>query len=326
MKLLSRSSSSLVSLIALLVNLAILATKFAAYELTASQAVLSDALEGIINIIAAGAAFVVLLLSNRPADRTHPYGHGKAEFFSAAFEGGLISFAAALIIISAGMALATGHSVSKIDAGLLIVSVAGVVNLVLALYLLRAGKKLQSTALTASAHHSLSDFWTTLGTVCGLGLVQLTGIMAIDSIVALAMGGYLTWTGLKIVRRSFGALLDEEDQEMLESLVDACNKIRFPGIIKVHHVRAMRSGSYHFIDAHVVVPEFWEIHTAHDQVNAFERQLIQAHSHRGEIHFHMDPCRRRHCASCDLPSCQIRQSQFVNHEDYTLDKITAKKV
>lgn len=316
----------MVSLIALIANLAILAAKFSAYELTGSQAVLSDALEGIINIIAAGAAFLVLLLSNRPADRTHPYGHGKAEFFSAAFEGGLISFAAALIIISAGMALATGHSVSKIDSGLLIVSLAGFANLALALYLLHAGKKLQSSALIASGHHSLSDFWTTLGTIVGLGLVQLTGIMAIDSIVALAMGGFLTWTGLKIVRRSFGALLDEEDQEMLESLVDACNKVRVPGIIKIHHVRAMRSGSYHFIDAHVVVPEFWEIHTAHDQVNAFERKLIDAHSHRGEIHFHMDPCRRRHCGNCDLSNCQIRQSEFIGHDQYTLGSITAKKV
>ncbi|NDC37202.1 MAG: cation transporter [Proteobacteria bacterium] len=318
-------SSSRAGFISLAANTLILTCKFFAYEMTGSQAILSDALEGIINIVAAGTAFFVLSVSNRPADRNHPYGHGKAEYFSAAFEGGLISFAAALIVISAGHALVSGHTVSQLDSGLLLVAVAAGLNLVLALYLMRAGKTMQSSALIASGHHSLSDFWTTLATIAGLGLAQLTGLTVIDPIVALGMGALLTWTGVKIVRGSLGALLDEEDEEMLESLADACNRVRLSGIIKVHHVRAMRSGSYHFIDAHVVVPEFWEVHTAHDEVNRFERKLIEAHSHRGEIHFHTDPCRRQHCGQCDLADCPIRQAPFGGLATYTIEGITAKK-
>lgn len=319
-------SSSRAGFISVAANAIILAFKFFAYEMTGSQAILSDALEGIVNIVAAGSAFVVLVLSNRPADRNHPYGHGKAEYFSAAFEGGLISFAAVLIVISAGHALITGHTVTKLDSGLGLITVAALCNLGLALYLLRAGRRTQSSALLASGHHSLSDFWTTLATIVGLGLVHITGAAIIDPLVALGMGGVLSWTGLKIVRGSLGALLDEEDEEMLEALVSACNKVRLPGIIKVHHVRAMRSGAYHFIDAHVVVPEFWEMHTAHDEVNRFERKLIEAHSHRGEIHFHMDPCRRKHCSMCDLSNCPLRQAQFEGHDTYTIEGITAKKV
>ncbi len=318
-------SSSRAGLISVAINAIILTFKFFAYEMTGSQAILSDALEGIVNIVAAGSAFVVLMLSNRPADRNHPYGHGKAEYFSAAFEGGLISFAAVLIVISAGHALLAGHTVTKIDSGLVLISVAALCNLGLALYLLRAGRRTQSSALIASAHHSLSDFWTTLATIIGLGLVHMTGIALIDPVIALGMGALLTWTGLKIMRGSLGALLDEEDEGMLEALVSACNKVRLPGIIKVHHVRAMRSGSYHFIDAHVVVPEFWEVHTAHDEVNRFERKLIEAHSHRGEIHFHTDPCRRQHCGQCDLSDCPIRQAAFTQHSNYTIEGITAKK-
>src|SRR5262249_3361466 len=115
------------------------------------------------------------------------------------------------------------------------------------------------------------------------------------------------------------------DVKILATLARTCNQIHIPGIIKIHYVRIMRSGSYHFIDAHVVVPEFWEVLHAHDEINQFERKLIENHPYQAEIHFHLDPCRKAFCAHCDLPSCPVRQKEFVNITPYTVDELTARQ-
>ena len=303
----------------------ILLVKFAAYLLTGSQAIFSDALESIVNVVAAIVAYFSISLSSQPADSNHPYGHGKSEFFSASFEGGLVTFAAIAIVVRAIYALVVGHSISGISEGLLLLSGATVANLLLGIYLRYCAKVNQSSALLASAEHVLSDVWNTLASLIGLLLVKYTGIMAIDPIVALLMGGYLGLIGYRIVRKSVGALLDEEDSDILQGLVRAFNGVHVPGIIKIHYTRVMRSGNYHFVDAHVIVPEFWDILHAHDEVNHFERKLIGMHSNQGEIHFHIDPCRKAHCADCDLPSCPVRTTEFKSLKLYSVDAITARK-
>ncbi len=311
-------------LISLVVGLIVLGVKFWGYALTNSQVVLSDALESIVNVIASGVALFALRYAATPPDQKHPYGHGKGEFFSAAFEGGLIVFASVMIIADSTRALILGHELRAIDFGMLIVIVAGTLNLMLALYLLRVGRMAGSASLEASGQHLLSDVWTTGASLVGLLVVRATGVSALDALLGIAAGAYLGIVGAKILRGSIGGLLDENNRDVLSSLAQAFNVVQHPGIIGVHGARIMRAGNYHYIDAHVIVPEFWDVQRSHDEVNAFERKAIEHYRYSGEIHFHIDPCRRDYCRKCILANCPVRQEEFSERIHHSLEEVSAK--
>jgi cation diffusion facilitator family transporter len=306
--------------LSLVVGTALLCAKYLAYRLTGSSAVLSDALESIVNVVAAVFALGGLAFAGRPADRSHPYGHGKIEFFSAVFEGGLIAFAAVMIVYQAGVSLLHGVEVRALDLGLAIIAGAGLANLALGAYLIRVGRRHDSLALVADGKHVVSDFWTSLGVVGGLALVRITGLLWLDPLVAAIVGVNLAFTGLRLVRYAAGGLLDEEDSGLLARLLQAMNANLVPGIIRIHNLRAMRSGRFSHVDAHLVVPEFWSVERAHDAADAFERRVIDSGSVSGEIVFHLDPCRREYCAACDLPDCPIRREPFVGRPALTVDE------
>ncbi|MBI3782557.1 MAG: cation transporter [Deltaproteobacteria bacterium] len=307
--------------VSLIVGTILLGAKYLAYELTGSTAVLSDALESIVNVVAAVFAIGGLMFAGRPADRSHPYGHGKIEFFSAAFEGGLIAFAATMIIYEAALSAVRGVEVRQLDVGLAITAVAGLANLALGGFLVRTGRRHHSLTLVADGQHVISDFWTSLGVVIGLLLVRVTGFVWFDPIVAAVVGVNLSFTGFRLVRHAAGGLLDEEDSGLLHKLIEAMNANMLPGIIRVHNMRAIRSGRFTHIDAHLVVPEFWPVKEAHDAADAFEREVILAGAMEGEIVFHMDPCRRFYCAQCDIRECPIRTTPFVSFPALTLEEV-----
>jgi len=307
--------------VSLVVGSALLAAKYIAYQQTGSTAVLSDALESIVNVVAAMFAIGGLVFAGRPADRSHPYGHGKIEFFSAAFEGGLISFAAVMIIYQASASLWHAAEVRQLDLGLAITAGAGAVNLALGAFLVRTGRAHDSLTLVADGKHVLSDFWTSLGVVIGLTLVRVTGVVWLDPLVAAIVGLNLAWTGLRLVRHAAGGLLDEEDTALLEKLLGALNASMVPGIIRVHNLRAIRSGRFSHIDAHLVLPEFWPVERAHEAADAFERQVMAAGDIDGEIVFHTDPCRRLYCAQCDIGACPIRVEPFRSRSALTVEEV-----
>lgn len=310
------------SRISLIASLVFLAIKFYGYRITHSQAVFSDAMESIVNVIAAAVAIFVIWYSRKPADQDHPYGHGKAEFFSAAFEGGLIAFASLLIVVEAVRALMIGAHVARADLGVAITLGTGIGNAVLGAYLLRMGRRANSATLEASAHHVLSDFWSSAGVAVGLLLVAFTHQQWLDPVVALVMAGVLGKTGFKLVRKSFGALLDGEDREILENLVKIVGRRRPSGIIQLHHVRVMRSGHYHHIDAHAVVPEYWDVAEAHDKTDAFETELMRDYPYPGELHLHVDPCRQAYCRNCDVAGCPIRKHPFEHLRQLSIEELT----
>ncbi len=196
----------------------IFAAKFAGYRLTRSTAILSDALESIVNIIAALFTLASLRFASRPADENHPYGHGKVEFLSSGFEGGLIAFAALLIVYEAVDALWFGRELLAIDVGLALVIVAGIANALLGYFLVRTGRRTHSPAIEADGQHVLSDFWTSAGVVVGLGLVAATGWQPFDPLVAIALGANLAIVGVRLLRRAVGGLLDESDPGLLAKL------------------------------------------------------------------------------------------------------------
>ena len=306
--------------ISLVVSILLLAAKYQAYRLTGSTAILSDALESIVNVVAAVFALGGIMFAGRPADRNHPYGHGKIEFFSAAFEGGLIAFAAVVILYEVVLSLVVRLQVRELDTGLLIISGAGLANLALGLFLVRTGRKHQSLTLVADGQHVLSDFWTTVGIVVGLLLVRVTGIWWLDPLVAAVVAVNLMWTGFRLVRHAAGGLLDEEDTLLLNRLLGVLGGHVGQGIIRVHHLRAIRAGRFHHVDAHLVVPEFWSVDRAHEVAEDLADRVIRALGVDGELIFHTDPCHRAYCPMCDLDDCPVRREPFRARPPLTLEE------
>lgn len=319
-ELAAQRSHTAVAALSLVVAVALLLVKFWAWALTGSQAIFSDALESIVNVVAAGGALAVMAWAGRPADRDHPFGHGKIEFFSAAFEGGLIVFAALVILWQAALALRTGAAPQRLDVGVWLTSAAGLCNGALGWFLIRHGRRHRSAALEADGQHVLADFWTSVGVVAGLLAVQWTGLAWLDPAVAGGMGLLLLVTGWRLVRRAAGGLLDEEDPELLRRVVAVLAPLVKDGIIRVHQLRAIRSGRLHHIGAHVVVPEFWSVQRAHDAAESLAARVVQELDVEAEIDFHTDPCERTYCARCDLEACSVRAQPFGERQPLTVDE------
>ncbi|MBK8096789.1 MAG: cation transporter [Planctomycetes bacterium] len=307
------------ALLSLVVATAVLAIKFWAFEVTGSKAVLSDALESIVNVVAAAFAIGGIVFAGLPADRNHPFGHGKIEFFAAAFEGGLIAFAALAILWESLQGFVQGSTVRELDFGLLVVFVAGVINAALGTFLLRAGRRYRSLTLIADGRHVLADSWTSAGVLIGLLLVKLTGLPWIDPAVAAVMAVWLLITGARLVRHAAGGLLDEEDPEVVGRIVEMLGNQVGNGVISVHHLRAIRAGRFHHVSAHLVVPEFWSVERAHDLADGLAARVLRQVALEGEITFHTDPCHRAYCERCDVEVCSVRAQPFLGRQPLTID-------
>jgi cation diffusion facilitator family transporter len=306
--------------ISLAVSVVLLAAKYQAYRLTGSTAILSDALESIVNVLAAVFAIGALIFAGRPADRNHPYGHGKMEFLSAAFEGGLITFAALVIVYEVVVSLTRGVELRALDVGLAIVLGAGLVNLALGYYLVRAGRRYDSLTLLADGRHVLADFYTSAGVVVGLLLVRITGLGWLDPLVAAVVALNLMWTGVRLIRQASAGLLDEEDPALLDRLLQVLQPHLGQGMIRVHHLRAIRAGRLHHVDAHLVVPEFWSVERSHELAEDLGERVMKELGAEGEMTLHTDPCHRIYCRMCDLDDCPVRREPFTGRPRLTLDE------
>lgn len=309
--------------LSLVAGIGIMALKFFAFKLTKSQAVLSDAFESIVNVVAAAFALWAVRAADEPPDEQHPYGHGKLEFVTAVFEGGLISFAALMIGYEAIMTLIRGTAAPDLSRGLFIMILAGGLNGLLGVILIMAGRATASMALVADGKHVLTDFMTTVGILIGLGVVKMTGIAWLDPAIALAMAFLLAFTGIPLVRTAIDGLIDAASPGLLERLLGALERTREPGDIRVHHVRAMRNGRRIHVDGHLVVPEFWTVEVAHDRAGAYEKRVIKDMALEGEMEFHMDPCRQAYCRSCDLNDCPIRLEPFTHRPPLNILELTS---
>ncbi|MGH7898201.1 MAG: cation diffusion facilitator family transporter, partial [Candidatus Binatia bacterium] len=304
--------------------IAIFAAKFIAYRLTNSTAILSDALESVVNIVAATFTLASLAIASRPADESHPYGHGKVEFLSSGFEGGLIAFAALLIVYQAAEALWLGRELAALDVGLALVIAAGIANALLGYFLVRVGRRSHSPAIEADGLHVLSDFWTSFAVVVALGLVWVSGWQILDPLVAIAVGTNLALVGARLLRGAVGGLLDESDPVLLSKVAAAMHAARRPGIIAVHRLRAIRSGGTAHVDAHLVVPRFWSVSQAHETANRFEEDVRQQVAQNIDFIFHIDPCREVYCQGCQVEPCPVRGHEFAEDRHWSLPALTAE--
>jgi len=250
--------------------------KFAAYLFTGSVGLLSDAVESIVNLVGAVVALTMLTIASRPPDEEHNYGHSKAEYFSSGIEGTLILIAALSIAYTAVPRLISPKPIEQIGLGLAVSAAAAVVNLIVGLVLLRAGKRSNSVTLEANAQHLLTDVWTSVGVVVGVGAVALSGWNWLDPVVAILVAFNIIWSGIKIVRKSVLGLMDTglppEGQNLIKSILE---KYQQPGI-KFHALRTRQAGTRAFASFHVLVPGEWTIQRGHDLVEQIEMDLRQA--------------------------------------------------
>ncbi len=247
--------------------------KTAAYLLTDSVGLLSDALESGVNLVGALMALAMLTIAARPADSDHAYGHGKAEYFSSGVEGTLILIAALSIAVAAVARLMHPRPLEQIGLGLVVSVVASLVNLGVALVLLRAAKQHQSITLKANAHHLLTDVWTSAGVLVGVGAVALTGWQKLDPIVALVVAGNIVWSGVRIVRDSVSGLMDTalpvEEQKVVRDILD---RLRQDGI-EYHDLRTRQAGPSRFVSLHVLVPGSWMVQRGHQLADRIETDI-----------------------------------------------------
>lgn len=308
--------------LALGTGIAVFAVKLAAWRLTGSAAVLSDALESVVNVVAGALLLYSLHVSTRPADADHPYGHGKVEFFSAGVEGTLIGVAALLIASEAIRQLVVGPSVRRLDLGLVLVTGATAANAAVGAYLIRVGRRVHSLALVADGKHLLTDVATSVGVIAGLAAVWITGWVVLDPVVALVVALHILRTGWELVRQAVGGLMDEADPGVLRRMVESLEQGREPWCIDAHSLRSWRSGHTQHVDLHVVVPRYFDADRLHGVSEQIEDVLVAASGLPGEAIVHFDPCRPRHCPGCAVDRCPVRAAPFVVRRPITLERAT----
>ncbi len=247
--------------------------KTVAYHVTGSVGLLSDAVESLVNLLGGFMALAMLTVAARPADEDHAYGHGKAEYFSSGLEGGLILVAAVSIAIAAVLRLIAPRELQAVGMGLAVSGIAATVNLVAALVILRAGRKHNSITLEANARHLLTDVWTSLGVIVGIGLVVWTGWLWLDPVMALLVAANILWTGLGIVRGSIGGLMDASISTNDLAKVRKVFENYESGGVKFHALRTRQSGSKKFISVHVLVPGDWTVQRGHELLERIEGDI-----------------------------------------------------
>ncbi|MCB0756299.1 MAG: cation transporter [Flavobacteriales bacterium] len=289
------------------VGVIILVVKFLAFHVTGSNAILSDALESIINVVAGSFALYSLILAAKPKDRDHPYGHGKIEFISAGIEGTLILLAGISIILKSAHDLFVDHQIEEIGLGIYLAGGAGLVNYILGWATELYGKKTNSPTMVASGKHLKSDGYTSAGLVAGLGFVKLTGMMWIDSVVALGFGAFIAFVGWKEIRKSVAGIMDEADFDLLEELISDLNSKRNENWIDLHNFRAQKFGKGIHIDCHLTLPYYFTVEEAHKEIDCVEQIVSDNYPESVEMFVHADPCIPTSCRICSKEACNVRQ-------------------
>jgi len=262
--------------------------KFAAYFLTGSVGLLSDAVEALVNIAAALVALAVLSYSAHAPDREHNFGHEKAQYFSSGIEGALVFVAAAAIVWTSVPRLFHPTPIEQVSLGLTLSVLASIANAGCAWVMLRAARVHRSITLEADARHLLTDVWTTAGVVIGVLLVQFTGILRLDPIVAIAVAVQILWTGFALITRSFHGLMDRAIPDADRAvIVEVLEKLRHEGA-DYHALRTRESGAKSFVDVHVLVPGRMSVQEAHDLAEALEND-IRARLPHVEVLTHLEP-------------------------------------
>jgi len=308
----------------IIIGIVLMLAKFGAYLLTASNFVLADAAESVVNVVASSFAFFSIYLSAQPRDANHPYGHGKVEFFSVFVEGSLIGIAGVLIVVKAIYGLFYPATIRDLLTGAIIIAVTGIINGGYGYYMIRKGKAIPSITLEADGRHLITDMVTSCGLVVGLILIYATKIALLDNILSIGVGLYITFEGYKLVRRSVGGLMDETDFAIVEKVVKLLDEKRRDEWIDIHNFRAQKYGNELHIDCHLTLPNYFDLIKVHEEVKLVD-ELINSDGTKTELFVHTDPCVPQCCHYCSMPNCPIRSEPKREHIVWTLDKVIRNK-
>jgi cation diffusion facilitator family transporter len=275
--------------LSLSVGITILLLKIYAYTITGSAAILSDAAESVVHNFAVAFAAYSLWFSQKPADKSHMYGHDRISFFSAGFEGAMIILAAVVIMYEAIQKWINGLYLENIGIGTLFIALSTIVNGGLGWYLVRQGKKYHSIVLEANGKHVLTDSWTSLGVIVALVLTMRTGWLPFDPILAILVALNILWTGSKLIRRSIGGLMDEADPVIDEKIRSLLQRETEKNGIKFHNLRHRNAGNRILIEFHLLFPDHIPIAEAHEQATNIEKEIYNAFPMQLEIISHLEP-------------------------------------
>lgn len=303
----------------------LLVVKFIAFYITHSVAILTDALESIVNVVAGFIGLYSLYVAAKPRDWNHPYGHGKAEFISAAIEGTLVLSAGAVIVFNAVKNIIVPQHINQIDTGILLVAITAVVNWALGFMAFSRGKKTASLALVASGRHLQTDSYSTFGIIAGLLLISFTGFVWIDSAVAIVFGFFIVYTGYTIVRKSLAGIMDEADMVLLKSMVNVLNKSRRQAWIDLHNLRVIKYGAVLHVDCHLTLPWYLNLHEAHAEIDQLGALIRKDFGETLELFVHSDGCLYFQCPICIKEDCPVRQHPFKERNVWTVGNILQNK-
>lgn len=307
---------------AVAVSVLLLAAKLAVAWWTGSTAVLSDGLEGVVNVITSLVAAWAVGLSSQPRDKEHPYGHGKAEYISVALEGGLLLAAALGVCIVSLWRLLTPIELETVDTGAIAMALIAIAGWIGGGWIERGGRKLSSPSLIASGEHFKADAVTSFGVFVALGLVHLSGWGWLDPAIASALGGWMLYKGASIIREALAGILDEANPEVLDRIAKRLTQMRKPGWLSPHHTKVHRLGQHLHIDLHIVFPLFWSLQQTHDDTKIIERGLREEFGEGTEVMIHMEPCTPAACDACDVKDCPIRSAPFYKRREWTAELIS----
>ncbi len=310
-------------IIVVIVGVALLLAKFIAFIVTNSNAILTDALESIINVIAGAFSLYSLILSSQPKDLNHPYGHGKIEFVAATLEGSLILVAGGAIIAKSIYNLFHPNTLHQLDIGIALIAASGVINYIVGVVISRRGINNNSLVLEAGGKHLKTDAYSTAGILIGLLLIYITGLIWLDSLVAVIFGIIIGFTGYKILRSAIAGIMDEADYVLLKKIVDVLNQNRRENWIDIHNLRVIKYGSTLHIDCHLTVPWYLNVQAAHDEVEAVGKLVRDKIDPDIELFIHTDPCVESSCFICEKHDCDVRQHPYQKRLVWDFDKVIA---
>jgi len=308
----------------LIIGIVLMAAKFGAFFLTASNFVLTDAAESIVNVLASSFAFFSIYLAAQPRDLNHPYGHGKVEFFSVFIEGVLIVVAGVTVIVKSIFSILYPNAIKDLLIGAEIIGATGLVNGFLGYYLIKKSNTLHSITLNADGKHLVADMVTSIGLVFGLLLIYFTKIIWLDSVLAITAALYIIFSGYKLIRQSVSGLMDEADFSVVKDVIKVLNEKRREEWIDIHNFRAQKYGNELHVDCHLTLPNYFNLIRVHDEVKLVEK-LINEGVTKTELFIHTDPCVPYCCHYCNMPHCHIRSAPKTEQIAWTMDIIIRDK-
>ncbi len=308
-----------------IVALILFSIKILAWYLTHSVAILTDALESIVNVIAGFVGLYSLSIAYKPRDANHPYGHGKAEFLSAAIEGTLIMLAGIFIIYEAIYHLFYPNRLKQLTFGIYLVAASAVINYIVGYIAVKKGRASRSDALEASGRHLQSDTYSTIAIIVGLLLIYFTGIQQMDSVVAIIVSLAIMFIGYRIARRSVAGIMDEADDKILGKLITLLNSDRKQNWIDIHNLRVIKFGNILHIDCHMTVPWYLNVREAHHEVDVLRTLIEKELGSAMEFFVHEDDCIPDCCPICIKTDCPVRQYPFSKRIEWKMNNITPNK-